>query len=153
MMYLSRTCLSVLLVIICLGLVPTAVAKGPPLSGSLSIATTSVAVGIGVNWGNGVLTTRGKRYTFGVQGLEVGGIGVSKVRAVGQVYYLKQVADFAGTYVAATADASMGGGAGVLTMRNQHGVVINLQSVQQGIKLTAGVEGITITLRNGRGRT
>jgi hypothetical protein len=38
-------------------------------------------------------------------------------------------------------------------MRNQHGVVINLQSAQQGIKLTAGVEGITMTLKGGLGRT
>jgi hypothetical protein len=82
--------------------------------------------------------------------LEVGGVGVSKVQAIGQVYYLGQVGDFAGTYVAVGADAAVGGGAGILTMRNQHGVVINLQSVQQGIKLTAGVEGITITLKSSR---
>jgi len=153
MMHLSRTCLSALLVVTCLGLMTTAVAKGPAPSGSLSIATTSIAVGIGVNWGNGTLTTRGKRYTFSVQGLEVGGVGVSKVEAVGEVYHLQHVADFAGTYVAAGADAAVGGGAGVLTMRNQHGVVINLHSVQQGVKLTAGVEGITITLQGDRGRT
>ena len=34
-----------------------------------------------------------------------------------------------------------------MTMRNQHGVVINLQSTQQGLKLTAWVEGITMTLK------
>jgi hypothetical protein len=49
------------------------------LLGTLTIATTSVAVGIGVNWGTGVLTTYGQRYPFAVQGLEVGGVGVSKV--------------------------------------------------------------------------
>jgi hypothetical protein len=59
--------------------------------------------------------------------------------------------DFVGTYVAVGADAAVGGGAGILTMRNQHGVVINLQSVQQGIKLTAGVEGITIAWKGRRG--
>jgi hypothetical protein len=153
MIHLSRACLSALLVVVCLGLVTTADAKGPPRSGTLSISTTSVAVGIGVNWGNGTLNTHGKRYTFAVQGLEVGSVGVSRVRAVGQVYYLRHVTDFEGTYVAAVADAAMGGGAGVLTMRNQHGVVINLQSVQQGIKLTAGGEGITITLKSGHSRT
>jgi hypothetical protein len=146
----SHISLPAMLWVIVLGLVATAVAKGPRPSGTLSITTTSVAVGIGVHWGNGILTAQGQRYSFAIQGLEVGGVGVSKVRAVGQVYYLRQVGDFAGTYVAVGADAAVGGGAGILTMRNQHGVVINLQSVQQGIKLTAGVEGITITLKSSR---
>ena len=52
----------------------------------------------------------------------------------------------------ATADAAVVQGAGLLTMRNQHGVVINLQSTQRGVKLTAGGEGITITLKNSRTR-
>ena len=142
-----------LLVAGALGLIATAVAKPPPPSGTLAIATTSVAVGIGVHWGTGILTTHGQRYPFSVQGLEVGGVGVSKVQAVGQVYHLRTVDDFAGTYVAVGADAAVGGGAGLLTMRNQHGVVINLQSTQQGLKLTAGVEGITMTFKGGRGRT
>jgi hypothetical protein len=149
----SHPCLPVMSWVIVLGLVTTAVAKGPRPSGTLSIATTSVAVGVGVHWGNGILTARGQRYPFAVQGLEVGGVGVSRVQAIGQVYHLGQVGDFAGTYVAVGADAAIGGGAGILTMRNQHGVVINLQSVQQGIKLTAGVEGITITLKSSRSRT
>jgi hypothetical protein len=153
MKHRSRSWMSALLGVVVLGLVATAIAKAPPPSGTLSIATTSIAVGIGVHWGKGVLTTSGGRYPCAVQGLEVGGIGVSRVQAVGQVYHLRRVEDFSGTYVAMAADAAVGGGAGLLTMRNQHGVVINLQSTQQGIKLTAGVEGITMTLQGGRGRT
>ena len=148
MMRLSRLCMSILLLVLVLGSVTAATAKAPPPSGTLTISTTSIAVGIGVNWGTGILTTHGNRYPFTLQGLEVGGVGVSKVRATGQVYHLRQVADFSGTYVAATADAAVVQGAGLLTMRNQHGVVINLQSTQRGVKLTAGGEGITIKLKN-----
>jgi hypothetical protein len=101
-----------------------------------------------MNWGDGTLTTGGKRYSFRLQGLEVGAVGVSNVQAIGQVFHLGNVADFAGTYVAVTGDAAIGSGAGVLTMRNQNGVVVNLQSTQQGVKLTAGAEGINITLNN-----
>jgi len=147
-MHLSHLWRYFTLVVVVLGLVVTAAAKTPPLSGTLSISTTSVAVGIGVNWGSGVLTTRGKRYQFDLQGLEIGGVGVSKVQAKGQVYHLSKVADFSGTYAAVGADAAVGYGAGVLTMRNQHGVVINLQAVQQGVKLTAGGQGVTIELKN-----
>jgi len=150
MIRLCGLCMSILLWVLVLGSVTPATAKAPPPSGTLTISTTSIAVGIGVNWGTGILTTHGKRYPFALQGLEVGGLGVSKVRANGQVYHLRQVADFAGTYVAVGADAAVVQGAGLLTMRNQHGVVINLQSVQQGVKLTAGGEGITIKLKNSR---
>jgi hypothetical protein len=153
MLHRFRSCSSLLVVVAILGLIATALARAPRPSGTLSIATTSIALGIGVNWGTGILTTYGQRYAFAVQGLEVGGVGVAKVRAVGQVYHLRKVGDFSGTYVAVGADAAVGGGAGILTMRNQHGVVINLQSTQQGIKLTAGVEGITMTLKGAGGRT
>jgi hypothetical protein len=152
MIRLSRLCMSILLLVLVLGSATAATAKAPPPSGTLTISTTSIAVGIGVNWGTGILTAHGNRYPFALQGLEVGGVGVSKVRARGQVYHLRQVADFAGTYVAATADAAVVQGAGLLTMRNQHGVVINLQSTQRGVKLTAGGEGISITLKNSRPR-
>ena len=151
MIRLSRPCMSVLLWVLVLAVVTPATAKAPPPSGTLTIATTSVAVGLGVNWGTGMLT-RGQRYAFALQGLEVGGVGVAKVQATGQVYHLRQVADFAGTYVAVGADAAVVQGAGLLTMRNQQGVVINLQSRQQGVKLTAGGEGIRITLHPRRPR-
>jgi hypothetical protein len=147
MMRLSCTVIGALLLVCACGLVATVTAQAPPPSGTLSISTTSIAVGVGANWGDGTLTTQGKRYRFTVQGLEVGAVGVSKVQATGKVYHLGKVADFEGTYVAAEGGATVGAGAGVLTMRNQHGVVIDLQSVQRGVKLTAGVGGITIALK------
>src|SRR5262245_58268777 len=147
MMRLSYTVIGSMLLVGAFGLVATVTAQVPPPSGTLSISTTAIAVGIGVNWGGGILLTQGKHYRFTVQGLEVGAVGVSTVQATGKVYHLGQVADFAGTYVAAEGGAAVGIGVGVLTMRNQHGVVINLQSVQRGVKLTAGVGGITIALK------
>lgn len=130
-----------------LGLVTTGIARVPAAAGTVSISTTSIAAGIGINWGEGVLRTGGRHYTFQLQGLEVGAVGVSNVQATGNVFHLAKVADFEGTYVAVTGDAAIGTGAGVLTMRNQNGVVINLQSTQQGVKLTAGAEGINIVLK------
>ena len=146
-MRLFCTVIGAMLLVCACGLVATVTAQAPPASGTLSISTTSIAVGIGAKWGDGTLTMQGKRYRFTVQGLEVGAVGVSKVQATGKVYHLGKVADFEGTYVAAEGGAAVGAGAGVLTMRNQHGVVIDLQSVQRGVKLTAGVGGITIALK------
>jgi hypothetical protein len=146
-MYGIRYLTLLLLLVSAVGWVTVVTAQGPPVSGTISITTTSIALGIGAKWGDGILTTQGQHYHFAVEGLEVGAVGVSKVQATGKVYHLGKVADFAGTYVAAEGGAAVGAGAGVLTMRNQQGVVIDLQSVQQGVKLTAGVGGITMTLK------
>jgi hypothetical protein len=116
-------------------------------SATVSIASTSVAAGVGVNWGEGTLTLNdGRRYRFSLQGLQVGSVGYSKVSAEGKVYYLTKVDDFEGTYVAGEASIAVGGGPGVLAMRNQHGVVIQLESTQQGVKLTIGPQGVQTQL-------
>jgi hypothetical protein len=112
------------------GLIAAAVATPPPPADTLPIPAAPEVVGIGVHWGPGLLPTRGQRSPFAVQGLAGGGVGVSKVHAVGQVYQRRQVADLAGTYGAVGADAAVGGGAGIMTMRHQHGVIIHLQSTQ-----------------------
>jgi hypothetical protein len=130
-----------MLLVCVLGLVATATAHGPVPSGRVSIATTSIVAENGVNWGDGVLIARGNRYTFAIEGLEVGDVDVSEVRVIGQVYHLVRLADFEGTYVAVEAEAAVKGRAGVLTIRNRHGVDIDLHSVQQGVKLSTGGKG------------
>src|SRR5262245_46809364 len=126
-------------------LVATGTIAADQLSGRISLYTTSVAVGVGTQWGNGTLALlNGKRYQFSVQGLEVGGVGFSEARATGEVYNLYNLADFSGVYLAGEASATVGGGAGIRTMRNEHGVVINLSTSQKGIKLTLAGEGVRI---------
>jgi len=48
--------------------------------------------------GNGVLSFRGRNYPFQVGGVGVGGIGLSTVDATGEVYNLRELAQFPGTY-------------------------------------------------------
>jgi hypothetical protein len=125
----------------------TAAAEDQP-SGKISLFVTSVAAGAGVQWGSGTLTLNdGKRYDFTIQGLEFGGVGMAEARAEGQVYNLRDPSDFSGVYVAAEANAALGDGPGARTMRNEHGVVINLSSVQTGVKLTLAGEGVRIALK------
>src|SRR5262245_38395403 len=137
------------LALVCALLVVTGtVAAQDQLSGRISLYATSVAAGVGVQWGDGTLTLNdGKQYKFTVQGLEVGGVGFSEARAQGEVYNLNNLSDFSGVYVAAEANAAIGSGPGARTMRNQHGVVINLSSAQQGVKLTLAGEGVRIALK------
>jgi hypothetical protein len=114
----------------------------------VTITATSVAAGVGWTWGSGTLTLlNGKAYRLKVSGLDVAAVGVKQATAVGKVYHLKRVKDIEGKYVAATAGASVGGGAGATSMRNEKGVVINLTSVSEGVDFRLAVSGMTISLR------
>jgi hypothetical protein len=125
-----------------------AVAQDGPPSGKVWVESTSVAVGIGVSWGDGKLTFQGKDHVFNVKGLSVIDLGVSKVTANGEVFNLKKLSDFDGNYVAGTAGATVGGGAGAVIMRNQNGVVLKLTSTSQGVQLTLAGSGVDVKLKN-----
>jgi hypothetical protein len=116
-------------------------------SGTVTIESKSVALGVGVSWGDGKLSYQGKTHTFSVKGLSVADVGVSKVSARGKVFNLKKLADFAGTYAAAQAGAAVGGGMSVAALRNQNGVVLELTSTQTGVKFTLAGEGIEVKLK------
>lgn len=130
-----------------LGLVASSGAEEQKPSGAVAIETMSVAIGIGVSWGDGTLTYQDREHRFSVAGLSVGDVGVSKARARGEVFHLKRLEDFPGTYMAVEAGAVVGGGAGAVTMRNQNGVVMQLTGTGQGIQFTLAAKGIDIKLR------
>lgn len=115
--------------------------------GRITLSTGSVAVGVGFSWGSGVLTYKGKKYPFSIDGLSVGAIGASKASASGNVYHLSKVEDFSGNYTATSAGATIGGGGSATIMKNQQGVVINMVSTSQGLKLKLAVDGIKIALK------
>jgi hypothetical protein len=113
---------------------------------TLTLSEGSVAVGIGFSWGKGQLSYKGKTYPVKVDGLTVGEVGISRATATGNVFNLKKLEDFPGNYAAAAAGATIGGGAGVTTMRNQNGVVIEMKSTTQGASLKLGAEGLRLSL-------
>lgn len=116
-------------------------------SGKVSIESKSVAIGIGVSWGEGTLEYKGKKYPFSVEGLSVVDLGVSKVSARGDVTNLKKVEDFSGTYTAAGAGATVGGGMAVAALKNQNGVEMKLTATTQGVKFALAGAGVTVKLK------
>jgi len=113
----------------------------------LELSEGSVAIGIGYSWGDGTLTYQGKKYPVEVKGLSVVDIGVTKVSAFGKVYGLKKLEDFNGNYTAATAEGTLGAGAGATTMKNQNGVVIDLFTTTKGLNLKLAPSGISLKLK------
>jgi hypothetical protein len=115
--------------------------------GRIVMEGTSIAAGVGVNWGDGTLRFQGQNYKFSASGLSLLDVGIAKISAVGVVYHLRQPSDLAGTYVAGEAGFALAGGADVMALRNQNGVVITLSAVEEGAKLALGPAGLSITLQ------
>src|SRR3989442_15780089 len=115
----------------------TAGAQETP-SGKVAIETKSIAVGIGVSWGDGKLTYQGKDHAFTVNGLSVVDVGVSKVSTTGNVYHLKKLSDFAGNYAAAEAGGGLGAGKSALAGGEPDRGVMGLARTPKGNQVTPG---------------
>ncbi|HSB79688.1 MAG TPA: hypothetical protein VLH58_02530 [Candidatus Methylomirabilis sp.] len=124
----------------------TALAQEKPVA-TLTFSGGSVSVGIGYSWGSGTLTYQGKDYAFSVEGLSVGVVGGSSVTASGDVYNLKKLEDFGGTYKAAGAQATLYAGKGATALENQAKVVIKLVSTTQGAEFKFAAGGVKLTLK------
>lgn len=116
-------------------------------SAKVSIESKSIAAGIGVTWGEGKLSFKGKDYPFSIDGLTVVDFGIAKASATGDVYNLTDIAKFSGTYVAAEAGFTLAGGVGGMVLRNQDGVVMHVRSTSKGAKLQLGTSGLNIKLK------
>ena len=113
----------------------------------VEIESTAIAAGIGARFGGGVLLVAGEEHPFTMKGLSLGDLGVSRIDAEGSVANLEDVSDFAGRYVAVEAGAAAGKGVSTLTMRNEKGVVITLQSELTGAQLSLGGQALEIELQ------
>lgn len=137
----------IVIALVSLCLVSVAQAEDAKPVGKVTIDTKAVAVGVGYSWGGGVLTFQGNEYPFEVKGLSVIDVGASSASAVGDVFHLEKVEDFAGTFSAGEAAIAIGGGAGAQAMENQNGVVIRLTSTKKGLQLKLAPEGLTIKMK------
>ena len=112
-------------------------------SATIRLSEGSAAAGIGWNWGRGELMYQGKTYHFKIEGLSVAEIGITKAEATGHVYNLKGLEDFEGIYAA---EGTAGTGAGVSSLRNPKGIVINLKSETKGANIKIAASGLKIVL-------
>jgi hypothetical protein len=127
-----------------------AATASPPLhlSGTVDINQTRVAFLVSANGGGGTLHFRGNDYPFSIGGLGVGGIGVSKLKAAGHVYNLRDRAKFAGVYSELRTGYALGGkGHGKLWLKNGAGVVLELEGKGEGIALSLGADAVSISFR------
>ena len=117
-------------------------------SGTVDIEQVQVAfIGSG-NLGGGTLHFQGKSYRFTVGGLGLGGFGVSKMQATGDVYNLKELRQFPGAYGQARYGAVAGNkSTGELWLENTNGVIISLRARRTGLAVSLGGDAVIIDFK------
>jgi ABC-type amino acid transport substrate-binding protein len=121
------------------------VAAAPPPF--MELTSTSLAVGIGISWGEGTLSFEGTSHPFSVRGISLLDVGASVTEGLGEIYNLENLADFEGNYVAVEAAGAVGIGNSATVMRNEHGVEISLRSELQGVELALATQGFRIRFK------
>ena len=140
--------MKMLMIVAALGLVVRmAQAEEQKPDATLRLSGGSVAAGLGVTWGGGTLTYKGKDYPISVTGISAGDVGITKLEASGKVYNLTKLDDFDGNYTAAAAGATLAGGGSAVAMKNQSGVSVNLVATTQGVKLVLGGGGVEMKIK------
>ena len=114
---------------------------------TLRLSQSSFALVLGYTWGSGSLTFQDKIYRVEVGGFSVLALGFVKAEATGEVFNLKRVEDFNGTYMAVGIEGTLASGAGAMAMRNQNGVVIQLFTTTAGLNLKAAPEGVSLSIK------
>ena len=139
--------ISALVAVAALGMVLSAAQAADTPDAKIKLSGGSVAAGVGVSWASGTLTYKGKDYPISVSGLSVGDVGVTKLEASGDVFNLKTLGDFDGNYTAVAAGATIAGGGGAASMKNQNGVTVNLVATTQGVKFVLGAGGVSMKIK------
>ena len=123
-------------------------------NGRIQVATTSVAVGVGVTWGNGTLSFEGKDHAFTVKGLSLTDLGVGNAAVKGNIYSLTRLEDFAGRYSPAEPDFALGGAGPPwsssyrgMILRNDKGVVAQIWLAREGAHLQLIDNAVEVRLK------
>jgi hypothetical protein len=127
----------------------TSAAPAQVPDGTLKITRRTVSPGVGLEWGQGVLTYNGRDYPFSYR---AGGPSrdvdteITTVELSGQVFNLKNPEDFNGKYHKVETEGPLSGGSRV-TMKNQNGVVVNVVSPIEGRKFDLTSWGLDVELK------
>ena len=109
-------------------------ATGPKPDARFQVTTTSISRGMGLSWGDGRLGDNYIDYKFQMKALTLNewndrfAMSGQQVTLYGNVYHMKEVADFAGTYRAATPEVtrSVGGSENSRVYQNDKGVLMRV---------------------------
>lgn len=130
-----------------------AASTGESPSGYVQMTQVQAAYLGSGNAGSGILRYRGRTYRFTLGGLGVGGIGISKIEAKGEVYGLERLRDFPGSYIQGRYGLALGTrSTGDLLLKNRNGVYMRLVAKRQGLMLSVVTVFFPATIARWAGR-
>jgi hypothetical protein len=116
-------------------------------TGTVRFRVGSAGFIVGVGGGSGTLNFKGRTYRLSIGGVRVGTIGVSSTDVRGVARNMRRASDIVGTYSAAGAGIAVIAGAGVATLQNERGVVLEVRAVKVGLEANLNLGGVTISMR------
>jgi hypothetical protein len=163
---MRRSSSALLAVVVSIGMLSAVVAHAgqarrpaaypPKAAGAVTFAGTVAAPpggSSGVTWGKGTLISNdGAQHAFEVSGLGVTGTRevVVSIQAVGEVFNMRKLADFEGTYKVTDRQVTTGRGSGQVSLINEHGVLVTLSlsspATTADVTLTPSPTGIGVKL-------
>ena len=145
--FLSRNAAATAAAIAFIGASSGGLAQTQAPSGTVNLQLVQASfVGTASN-GKGVLHFQGHDYPFTTKGGGIGGFGLSKFEAAGEVYNLKSLADFDGPYAQLRAGVALGEqGKGKMALENLHGVSMALSGRRRGLAVSLGADALVVSL-------
>jgi hypothetical protein len=124
--------------------IPTADSvRGLKPSGSVTMTELYLSA---TGLGSGTLTLRGRTYAFTMIGELIGLGALSGIEARGEVYNLRDLSQFSGAYIQGAPPLAAGSLPGEVWLRNNHGVVMRLTGLINGITVSSGRYELFINL-------
>ncbi len=118
-------------------------------SATIELIQWKVGFVIGGGGGSGKLHFKGESHKLKIKGLRVGAvIGVARADIKGEVFNLTDVKDIEGNYQAFGASGAFAGGpVKVWKLKNDKGVVLQLEGAQAGLELALDYGGMWLKLK------
>jgi hypothetical protein len=128
------------------GVGPQSVAGMQPV-GTIDLHEVQAAYLGSGSTGNGTLFFNGQMYSLSVSGVGIGGMGLSTVDARGEVYGLRSIDEFSGTYAEARYGFALGTTSeGDLWLQNKNNFILHLKAKREGLMLSLGGSAVAISI-------
>jgi hypothetical protein len=117
--------------------IPTAAdIRGLRPSGTVTMTQVFLS---GLGAGSGSLTFRGRTYPFTLTGSLIGLGAISTMQAFGEVYKLRDVSQFSGSWIQGTGSLAITARAnGEIWLENRNGIIMRLNAAQAGLTFSQG---------------
>ena len=117
-------------------------ATNMPVAGTVKGHIDNVGFMVGARWGEGVLTLKdGTEKPFKIFGFKALETGLASNDFEGEVYNLKNVDEFPGTWYGASGGVAIIKGKGEITMNNAKCVIIKAKESKEGLEFSAPAAG------------